>query len=831
MRTLYMYDFISRAPAAIAPAAARPDDRPSFRRWTGWLMIALLAFALAACDSVEERAENHYQSGMALLEEGDKVKASLEFRNAIKLNDNHVGANYELGRMFEEDLNVAGAVHQYQKVVALDASQFDAHLRLGMLLLGAGQVEPAAVSITSAAQLQPENFEVLILQATLAMRTGELEIADQKAQEAFAKDENHGDVWVVMSALSRRRGDSEKALEQTNEGLRRDPENRRLLLVRLNLLSELQRREEIGPALERLIALEPEQISFHEALVRWQLTNRKFEEAEGTLRTLSELAPDETERALDIVRLIARTQGREAAIKELARLVELRKGTASEQMLALAMAEIEIEDRQLTVADARLKGIIEAEGTSNLASTARTLLARLRLNEGEMEGAQALINEVLEVDPTNSLALSLRGRIKIMNEDYDAAIRDLRAAEAENPDSVETLQLLALAHQRNGSTDLAGDRLAAAVQVSDYAVPQVLAHARFLARNGKLDFAEKTLQEAISRNPRNVQLVDALARIKLRQRDFAAVEQIARLLQQRDDTVELGDRLLAAALAGQERYDETIDILEQAGDESGRADAYLSALVATHLRNDDLPAAEAVVEKALEAEPNNDDALRLKATLALVNNDREGALALFQQAIAAAPDAAPNHVALFRFYAQSGDRDAAIAALDTGIDQTDAAVLLLNRAMVRESIGDLDGAIADYTEIYERDQGSELIANNLASLITDNNPDAADIDRAFQIARRLRDSEVPQFQDTYGWLLYLRGDLTGARTALSAAVSALPDNPIVQYHYGVVLAELGQIEAARTAFTTALELSGERTIPQIADAQAKLDGLGTSTAQ
>jgi len=52
-----MYDFISRAPAAIAPAAARPDDRPSFRRWTGWLMIALLAFALAACDSVEERAE------------------------------------------------------------------------------------------------------------------------------------------------------------------------------------------------------------------------------------------------------------------------------------------------------------------------------------------------------------------------------------------------------------------------------------------------------------------------------------------------------------------------------------------------------------------------------------------------------------------------------------------------------------------------------------------------------------------------------------------------------------------------------------------------------
>ena len=75
-----------------------------------------------------------------------------------------------------------------------------------------------------------------------------------------------------------------------------------------------------------------------------------------------------------------------------------------------------------------------------------------------------------------------------------------------------------------------------------------------------------------------------------------------------------------------------------------------------------------------------------------------------------------------------------------------------------------------------------MIANNLASLLASNRADPASLERAFAIARRLRGSDVPQFQDTYGWILHLRGDPAQALDYLAPAAAALPGNALVQFH-------------------------------------------------
>ena len=55
------------------------------------LTILLLSgtLFLAACESSEERAQRYYESGMALLEEGDVARAEIEFRNVFKLAPQH----------------------------------------------------------------------------------------------------------------------------------------------------------------------------------------------------------------------------------------------------------------------------------------------------------------------------------------------------------------------------------------------------------------------------------------------------------------------------------------------------------------------------------------------------------------------------------------------------------------------------------------------------------------------------------------------------------------------------------------------------------------------
>jgi Flp pilus assembly protein TadD len=128
--------------------------------------------------------------------------------------------------------------------------------------------------------------------------------------------------------------------------------------------------------------------------------------------------------------------------------------------------------------------------------------------------------------------------------------------------------------------------------------------------------------------------------------------------------------------------------------------------------------------------------------------------------------------------------------------------------MQLEHSGDHDAAIAAYEELYRERPNSVVIANNLASLLADHRADEPEIvDRAYNIAKRFRQSEQPYLQDTYGWLLHLKGDSEAAADYVIEAADALPTNPVVQYHAGAVLAENGQLAQARQYIQRALELS------------------------
>ena len=135
------------------------------------------------------------------------------------------------------------------------------------------------------------------------------------------------------------------------------------------------------------------------------------------------------------------------------------------------------------------------------------------------------------------------------------------------------------------------------------------------------------------------------------------------------------------------------------------------------------------------------------------------------------------------------------------------------------------GAIALYEDIYADDGGNLVVANNLANLLMTRADDAEAIDRAYAITRRLSGTEVPAFQDTYGWIAHLRGDHETALEYLSAAAEALPEEPTVQYHLGMTYLALERTEEARAALERTLELAGDTPLPEATRAREALEGL------
>ena len=127
------------------------------------------------------------------------------------------------------------------------------------------------------------------------------------------------------------------------------------------------------------------------------------------------------------------------------------------------------------------------------------------------------------------------------------------------------------------------------------------------------------------------------------------------------------------------------------------------------------------------------------------------------RAVVAAAQAAAGIPGALRLPARPGRTDAE-AALDAGLAAAQSAALRFAKAGILETRGDIEGAIAAYETLYAADTGSPVLANNLASLISSYRDDPESLARAFAVARRLRGSEVPQFQDTYGWILHRRGD-------------------------------------------------------------------------
>ena len=139
-----------------------------------------------------------------------------------------------------------------------------------------------------------------------------------------------------------------------------------------------------------------------------------------------------------------------------------------------------------------------------------------------------------------------------------------------------------------------------------------------------------------------------------------------------------------------------------------------------------------------------------------------------------------------------------------------SATLLWMKASLLEEQGDFEGALDIYERLYDADNSTSIIANNLASLLSTLRDDAESLSRAYQIARRLRDSDFAPFQDTYGWIAYRRGDFQEALRHLQPAAEGLPDDPLVQYHLGRAHQALGNDADALAQYRLAVQLAEEQ---------------------
>lgn len=798
--------------------------RPSKLLSSGRLLFIILGIAvLSGCDSPEERAQSHYERGLDLAKQGDPLKASLEFRNALKLKEGFVPALYALGKLEHDRREYQRAARLFVRVADQAPEHVEARIRLARILLLSGQLDEALKYADQAYALARNNAEVLVLKAAIALKLGNNDDAVRFADAVLDKEPENFDALIVRASERLAAQDPTGALVFLDMGANKHDRNVGLQLFRMKSLAALRDGDGIEQVFSKLINYYPENAKFRYGMARWYLSAGRKDDAEKVMRKFAADNPDDVQIGLQLVRFLAQQKGIAVARTELeTRIAQSGKAFG----YRMALAEMTFRQGQHDKAVSLLQDLIKDTQDASDASKALVLLGSMQVSQNQLEEAEKLIATVLENDATNVNALQVRASILVARKQYVEAIENLSVALNEAPESSLLLQILAQVYELNGSIELARDHYAKAAKIEQFKPQVALNFVHFLLRYGRSNQAERVLVEIRRVAPGNKDVLTMLARLRLARQDWLGAHEIADVLRRLEDTAGTADLILAEALSGQNKFNESIKLLQASASDPGDPNSPVASLVQVYVRAGQSNEAEQFLKTVLASDSDNLQAKVLLASLHELAGRTEQATAAFSEAVEQHPKSIVAHGALAEFHLRGGRMDDAEAAVRKGLEQHGSNLRLrLLSALILEQSGRYEEAIAEYESMFEEQPRSTIVANNLASLLADHRGDEASIEKAYSIAVRFRDSGVPQFLDTLGWVHYRRGDYADAATLLKSAAEKLPGVELVHYHLGMAYKEIGRKKLAIESLEKAISLAGDGEFPQRQQVKLALDQL------
>ena len=795
------------------------------------LFMVLSLGLLAGCESAEQKAEKHYQSALALLEAGDEERAIIEFKNVFKLNGRHKAARIAYADLQRRRGNLREAIAQNLLIAEQFPDDVDSRRKIAEMYAEIGNWREMARFAEEADALAPDDPAIDALQVVHAYRQ-KIEENDPAAMaEVVARaraligklPENMMLRRVVIDDLIRREA-FEEALAELDAAIAIAPDDHGLYVVRLPVLGALGDGLAVERQLKEMIRRFPEDKAAPAALIRWYIAQGQLDEAEAFLRKAVETGG--TDERLSLISFLDSFRGRAAALAELDRMAA---GPQADPALLGLRAGYRFDSGERDEAIADLRALLDGMEPSDDQRKLMLVLAEMLEGAGDADGARALVDQVLAGDGTNAEALKKKAGWLIGEDRTGDAILLLRRALESAPRDPEVLTLLARAHAREGNTDLVGEMLALAYDAANSAPEETLRYARYLIERGSTASAEGILVDALRLAPDNVDLLSELGTLHVARQDWPRAIQVRDRLYALDSelAVAAGNNLTNMILQGQNRTDEAVAFLQELVEAGAASFGANVEIVRSFLSAGEPEKARAHVDRLLAESPDDIAVRFLDASLDGALGANDSAADKYRAILSEDSAIVQGWVGLYRVLRRAGRIDEARAVADEALAAVpDEPVLKWMKAGVLEETGQIDAAIALYEEMYAADSENLVIANNLASLMSNARTDPDTLERAGRIARRLRGSDFPPYQDTYGWIALLRGEMDEALPALEAAAAGLPEDPQVQYHLGRAYLAADRRDAALAQFRKVLALAGDGDARDfVADARAQLQAL------
>ncbi len=457
-------------------------------------------------------------------------------------------------------------------------------------------------------------------------------------------------------------------------------------------------------------------------------------------------------------------------------------------------------------------------------------LASLRLAAGDREQAFDFLLQSLRVEPRNPDARKMLD--DLLREDIPGRTReemladvaelygDAAARHPEDPD-------LALAHAdilaRTGQLEEAAAAFETLVARQPDSEIALMGLAMVRREQMRLEDAETALSRLVAKNGRSVPGRLALGGVFLAQCQYEkAVDQFESLAGLPMEDYGSGRRRevlgrLAQALEHLGRYDEALEVLEEAADLAGSSRAALSfqvAQVQNRLAAGDPQGAAGRIAGLKEEEAADPGLLALEARVLAAEGRLDAALGILQGLVSTYPTVAGARFALVRHHAEVGDIALAEAQTRDWLEENPAdATFRFQLGALLEQQGRHEEAEVEFRRVIEAVPNHDLALNYLGYMLADRGDRLGESRDLIQRALD-QDPYNGSYLDSLGWVQFRMGDVEEAEPNLLRAQRCMPRNSVVLDHLGDLYRAKGDSGQAVRFWKLALEHDGEGELEQ-----------------
>jgi tetratricopeptide (TPR) repeat protein len=746
------------------------------------LSIVALVCLLTACGGSDERKTKYMEEGKQLFAAGDFQKAKLSFKNVLQIDPKHIDARYQLGETASKLGELQDAVNQYLAIINQDPKHLMSRLRMGQIYLLVKNVDEAEKMAKDVQAIAPENIDGMVLMASILASKDNTDGAMAQVEAALKKQPNDVSANLLWASLNAKIGKVDQAIDILQKTSEKNPSKPAPLLLLANYYMETKAEEKAQQTLEAIIKLEPKQLDHRKRLAIFYKASKKPEKAEAVLRDAIKELPDDIDAKSMLIAFLASERSPEVAAAELLPMIEQNPDKYD---LRFMLVDLEITQKHQDKAEETLKEIANRDKQGPHATKARNLLARIYVAKNRMDDSKTLVEQILEDNPRDGDALSLRGEFALSERKISDAINDFRAVLVDQPQNVKLLKLLSRAHLMNNDPGLARESMEKVVEIAPSDESARLDLANLLQQANQTDKATEQINAVLKDNPNSKLGLETAFKVYLAQKQWDKAQETTKRLQEAFPKEGIGYFLSGLAFQAEGKIDDSVPAFENALAKQPDAVEPLTQLIKSHIALKQFDKAFAKLNETIKQQPKNFVAYNLLGGVYLGEKKFTDAMSAFKKAADIKPDwPIPYRMMAFAYIAQSNKAEA-IKAYQEGIAKTKGATELVSDLVAMFSNnGEHDKAIAVYEEVYKQHPESMEVLNNLVSYLTDYG-DNAGIERAASLVEPLTKINNPNILDTVGWVAYKQGNYARAQEFLLKVIALDPGSAISNYHLGM----------------------------------------------